>query len=134
MSIEASFRTFVLADPAVQAVVIARLFPGELPEGVTLPAMHYTRTASDPRPTHGTRGSSLEMTRIRLTIVADTAEQARSIAALVTSAIHGRKWASDGARILSCLKKNQMDVDREQTPRVYGVAQEYAMLHCEVAT
>lgn len=75
-----------LSDQATDAA--SRIYPNELPQGVTLPAIRYFQVSDPPEHTHDGR-SKLRHPRFQLDCYADTYLKAHQLAEQVVTALDG---------------------------------------------
>lgn len=103
------------ADAGVGALVSARIYPLELPERVTLPAIRYQRISTSPEAAH-TGDSGLARARLQLTVHAATYASAAAVAEALRAALHGKKGLF-GAGSASFVANDVSD--REETSGQY---------------
>jgi hypothetical protein len=83
-----ALRAFLLADAGIAAAIGTRIYPGKLPQGVTLASLVYT-LASDPSVYHHLGPSGLAHPRYQLDAWAPTLDAATSLANLIKDRIDG---------------------------------------------
>lgn len=86
--IRPALRSFVLGSPEIAAVVVARMFPGKLPQGTTQASIVYNRV-SGAGDYHMQGLSGFAKHRIQIDAWAPTAEVASSLADLIRDRIDG---------------------------------------------
>jgi len=88
MSFESDFRTFVLADPGILEAVEDRMYPVNLPQNPTLPALTYERISTERGATHdGPDG--IQQPTICISCHATTSIEARDLANKVRLRLNG---------------------------------------------
>jgi hypothetical protein len=108
--IEADLRTYLLAQPAVTALIGARLFPLRLPQGAAFPALTYQRVAGGEDVTHQGR-SGLGRARMQLDCWAATYGQAIALADAVKDALVGYRGAMGATPFAAGRLANEIDLD-----------------------
>lgn len=88
--IESDLRTFLLAQPAVSALIVDRLYPARLPQGATLPAVTYQRIAGTPVISHD-GASDLARARFQFDCWAETYDAMVGLAKAVRVALSGHR-------------------------------------------
>jgi hypothetical protein len=96
-SAEDSLRAVLLGNAAVVALVIARVYPMQLPEIPTLPAITYQRVATPDRALTTTSDSKLFKARFLINCWAATYTGARALGAAAVTALsrYQGPYASD---------------------------------------
>lgn len=64
--IEAAIRTHLIGDAGLAALVAARVYPVQLPQRPTLPALTYQRISTVPTQTRGEAAANHERTRFQI--------------------------------------------------------------------
>lgn len=88
-SLETALVRYLEANPGVNALVAGRIYPLQLPERVTLPAIRYQRVSTSPVVAH-TGFSELERARVQLSVHAATYEEAAGVVRALRRALDGK--------------------------------------------
>lgn len=129
MSLEAGLHAFLLADPAVAALIDTRLTPLILPQDPAYPAATYQRiSASRLRSVDGPAGRGKP--RLQLDCWGATYAQAKALAAAAGRALDGYKGLMGSVQVDAVSLDNEQDVHEEE-PEVYRVIQDYLISHQE---
>jgi hypothetical protein len=80
-------RALLLADPAIVAIVVGRIFPGKLPQGVAVPALRYTVVSDVPQNSLQGFTSGLHRTRVQIDAYGKRYLDAQGLAKAVTGAV-----------------------------------------------
>jgi len=127
--VEEAMRALLLADPAVSALVAARIYPAPLPQGPTLPALCYQRiSATRTRSQEGPSGRA--RARFQVDAWASTYDAARAAAAAVRRACDGFRGVVSGVE----LQEVQLATDRdlyEPDVQLHRVSADYFVAHEE---
>lgn len=130
MSLETGLRAFLLADPAVAAIIATRLTPLILPQNPTYPAASYQRIT-------GARLSSFDgpagraMPLMQLDAYAETYGAAKGLAEALRRALDGYKGAMGAVQVDAVSLETEQDAPYEDAPEIYRVIQEYRISHQE---
>lgn len=92
MTLNAAFRTFVLDDSAIAALISQRMFPVRLPEKAALPAITY-QTISDVREPHLRGPSGLARARYQVDCYAQLPKDAAILGNLVRQRLDAYRGA-----------------------------------------
>lgn len=123
MALEADLRSFVLADPAVAALIGERLHPRRLPQKPTLPAVVYQRVATRRR--HDLAGpDGLPRARMQFTCWALTPAHAAQVAHAVRTRLDGHRGPVGGTTVGSVQCGGEWDYDDPESSRC-GVALDF---------
>lgn len=80
-------RTLLLADPAVVALVVGRIFPQVLPQGVVMPALRYTVVSDVPQTSLQGWTSGLRNARVQVDAFSRKYLEAQTLADAVVGAL-----------------------------------------------
>lgn len=119
--IEADVRTFILAQPAVTALIDARFYPLRLPQGPTLPAVTYQTIFGTSLVTHQ-GAADYGRGRLQLDCWADTYASAIAVKEAIRKALIDDPGL-EGTRII-----NDMDV-AESEPVIWRRTLEILIWH-----
>lgn len=81
-------RALIVADPAIVALVVGRVFPGKLPQGVAMPAIRYTVVSDVPSLTFDGAGE-LRRARVQVDAYAKRYLDAQALADALEGAVGG---------------------------------------------
>ena len=115
---EEALRALLAADAAVAALVGARIYPVEIPQGADMPALVYTRI-SGPRDHAFSGPTGLAMARVQVDAYADPAASASAYASAkgliraVRQAVDGYRGASAGTEIGGIFSDDERDFREE---------------------
>lgn len=125
-------RSYLLADPAVTALVGQRMHPESLPQNVTYPALSFAQvSAVRERDLCGPAGFAHP--RVTINSWAETYAVAHQLATAVRQALdgfHGEAFVPAGVRIGSVRIDNELDGDEPEIG-LYRVLQDYIISHSE---
>lgn len=127
--IESDLRTFLLAQPAVSALIVDRLYPARLPQGVTLPAVTYQRIAGNSEISHDGPGD-LARARIQIDCWADSYATMVSLAKAIRAALSGYRGPMGGNPATNARVINVLDLP-EPEPALWRRMVEIILYHRE---
>lgn len=84
--LDEALRTFLLADEALSALVGTRIYPDEVPQGGTFPALRYLQVSLLADYTHD-GDANLDMTRYQFDCYAPNRPQANQVATVLRTAL-----------------------------------------------
>lgn len=128
MSIETELRDKLLADGTVSGLVGTRIYPVVLPQGVTYPAIAYSRVSGE-RLHHLGGASGRGLPRISFSMWGRTYTEAYSVADAVRHVLDGFNGLLTTIKA-SVLIENEMD-DYDDTVQKHRVNQDYFANHRE---
>lgn len=96
--IEDAFYSLISNDSTITDIVEDRIYPSNLPDNPTLPALTYFNVGTFPLGQHGSP-ASLEKTRIQIDAYADTSRNAKLLIDTVRKAIESYRGTIGGLRI-----------------------------------
>ena len=115
MTPEVAVRTHLIADPAVYALVGTRIYPDELPQSPTFPALVYFRASAMPEGLTQDSHVGPERPRLQIDAWATSRAQTDQVYIAVKAALHGHLWeTTDGDLVL--LVAHESDNDIGQAP------------------
>lgn len=116
MTAERALRERLLQTSAVADLVGDRMYPDELPQSPTYPAIVYTRISSvDGLTIDGRHG--LQRTRIQVDAWARRYVDMETLHEAIKAALHGKSWtASDGSQVQ--LAQHDTDGDGPKDPSI----------------
>jgi hypothetical protein len=128
---ESAIRSALLADPAVAALVGARVVPMKLPQKPELPAIVYQRisTPGDPPALDGAKVAP--RIRVQLSLWAGTFDEARQLAAAVDARLNGYSGANGDGTSLRLVWLANLSDDYEPETGLYRVIADYRVIHTE---
>lgn len=127
--LEPAMRDFLLGGTQVSSQVGTRVYPDVLPLTPVLPAVVYQRITT--RRLHDMQGpDGLPRARMQLTIWADSAINASSVAALVRGRLDGQKGTWRDVEVQACLCVSDRNSRDNETGRC-SVIQEYMIQYTE---
>ncbi|MEH3087722.1 MAG: DUF3168 domain-containing protein [Xylophilus ampelinus] len=89
-------------SPALAAVVpAARIAPGVIPQGTTLPAIAYSHISSVDSPMLGTRPALQVRSRIQVTVAAGSYAAKKDLLDLVRKACNGKRGQITGVQVFN---------------------------------
>jgi len=100
MYVEEAFRALIVSDPVVSGLIGSRLYPIQLPQKPTLPAVVYT-VISDPRVYSMKGPSGLSYTRFQLDVYGKTYEGTKAAFEAIDRKIGGFRGMFAGVNINS---------------------------------
>jgi len=127
--IDQSLHSVLVSDAGVSAIVAARVYPLELPQEPTLPAIVYFKISSSRLTHHGTTSKYCEA-NYQISCVAATVLGAKLLAAAVVSAVHGYSGTVDSLRIFVCEVISESDL-LQTAIEEYAVAIDVSLKHLE---
>jgi hypothetical protein len=117
--IESAVVAVLKADPAVAALIGTRVYPLNLPQSPTLPAITYQRISDDPGLVLS-ETSDMQRVRIELDSFAATFSGARALDLAAMTTLHG--YACGLIQLIRAL--NGLDIYDEET-KTYRVTRDY---------
>jgi len=132
MSIENSFRTYILADPTISALISTRLYTRELPQRPTLPAMTYERDYTLDN-YHTTGSSGLVSIGFILRCWDDTTLDSRLLANALRLRISGYQGVMATDYVYSVFRENDSDHYDSDLKKPY-VETEYMLWYREIVS
>jgi hypothetical protein len=101
MTPEVAIRARLIADPAVYALVGTRIYPDELPQVPTYPAIVYIRASALPEGLTQDRYVGPERPRIQLDAWSESRATTDQVYLAIKACLHGETWdTTDGDRVL----------------------------------
>lgn len=116
MSIEVNFRSDMLADAGVSAVLSA-VFPHHLPQSAEMPCLTYSFNDGFEKLVHGGR-HALKVYTVTLKVFATTYPECRNIRAAVLAYANGLNKTVGADTVSSCVVQNTFS-DYEDTLELY---------------
>lgn len=115
MTITEGLRSHLLGDPAIAALVVARIYPLRVPQKVTMPAIVLT-LISDQREPHLRGISGLARPRYQLDCWAQTYDGATALGALCRQRLDGfaGEWSDGGSPPVVVYAKVFFDTAQDQ--------------------
>lgn len=129
MSIEAALFTLLTTTPSIAAKVADRVYPKQLPQDPTTPAIVYHRI-SGPREHSHDGSSGLAHPRFQLDMYAGSYLEAKALADAVRVAIDGYKGTVEGVEIQAIFLENDDDGHDDEL-KVYWFQADYIIWHAE---
>lgn len=131
-----AIRTRLLSVAAVTNLVSTRIYPLTLPQGVTMPAVRYTRVSGNSDPyIGGTTGAATA--RLQFDIFATSYAGAEAVRDAIKEAIDQYTGTSSGVVIHSCNSAMHMDLFDEpvhgDAVGLYQMVSDYEIVHSETA-
>jgi len=108
MAFESGLRAFLLTDSGLQTAVAGRVYPLQLPQDTTLPAITYQRI-STVRDHAMEAPMTLPDARFQFDVWADNYLASKSIAELVRKKLNGYKGAAGGEEIQGAFLDSERD-------------------------
>jgi len=125
MSAEATLRAVLLANGPVAALVGTRIYPMNLPQGPTLPAVTFQRISTVPDYTLEEQSWRVPI-RLSLSLWALTFDGVHALAAAVETALRG--YSGNGLRLVRLLN---MTDDYEPETKQFRVIADYRVIPAE---
>ena len=129
MEAEEAVRTILADDASVADLVSARIYPGRLPQGVTLPAIVYQRISAV-RLNDLSGPSGFARPRVQLDLWASTYSGVKALARVVRQALDGYSGEVDGFGVADAILDEELDL-YEPGVDDYRVVQDYFIWHGE---
>ena len=123
MTVGADLRTFLLADTAIAASIAARVYPVQLPQKPTLPAIAY-RIVSGFRPHSMPNTRGLARPRVQIDCYSDSYEGAQTLADLVRKRLDAYRGAAGTATWQGVFFSNEND-DFDPDTKLYTLSRDY---------
>lgn len=123
MSIDAGLRTFLLADATIAAAVAARIYPLQLPQNTTLPAVTYM-TVTGGRETSNSGSSKLAHTLFQIDAWDATYSGALAVAELIRKRLDAYKGAAGTQTIRGAFLQGERSF-YEDEPKQYRVSRDF---------
>lgn len=127
MNTSNALRAFLLADPAIAAIISTRMYPVQLPQNPALPAIRYFRVSGNrPQSTTGPLGQTNP--RVQIDCYALKFQDANDLAELVRKRLDGYRGPAgdDGDFIQGAFFQTERDLWEEQPlPGMYAVSRDY---------
>jgi len=108
VSIETGIVAHLQADGTVSGLVGTRIYPMQIPQEATLPALAYQVISGRPTYSHG-GDSGPEWCRVQITCHAGTYEAVKALAAAVRAALSGAAGAMDDVTVQGTFVENDRD-------------------------
>jgi len=127
MEIDEALRTYLLTQAGLTALISQRIFPNELPQGITLPAVTYIQI-SDIKEHTLTGQLELEHPMIQYTVYAALPSTARPVANQIKSAMKDYSGTLSGLVIQKMELQNELsglESSSDGTIKTYTVDLEY---------
>ena len=127
--IEQDLRTYLLAQPAIAALIGTRCYPARLPQGAARPALTYQRIARTTSITHD-GAADLGRARIQIDCWTDSYEAMVGLAKAIRAALSGYRgpMGSNGATAARIV--NELDLP-EPEPALWRRMIDVAVWHRE---
>lgn len=116
MTIEAAIRTHLLTVTGLTNLVVARIYPGKLPQTPTLPAVVFTRISTAPVQDRSSATPVFSRGRWQFDCWATTYDGANALRLALRPALGGIAQAS-GPRIDVALMQDDRDIEEPETAR-----------------
>lgn len=121
--IRVGLRAHLLSDAAITAIVVDRVFPLKMPQGVTQASIVYARISG--QGDHTMQGASgLARPRIQIASWAPSADVADALARLVKARIDGFRGQMGGVAVQGVFFDSEGD-QYDDTTKLYGVRHDY---------
>ncbi len=131
MNAETALRVALLADPAIAALVGTRVYPMELPQNPTLPAIVYQRISTPGETPMLKHAQVAPRIRIQLSLWAGTFGAVRQLAAAVDAKLDGYSGPNGDGTSLRLVWLANMSDDYEPETKLYRVIADYRVIHTE---
>lgn len=123
MTPEVAVRTRLVADSAVAALVGTRIYPDELPQSPTFPALVYFRASATPEGITQDKRVGPERPRIQIDAWAESRAETDAVYLAVKAALHGHVWeTTDGDQVQLVAHESDNDFgpvpEAEQEPGI----------------
>jgi hypothetical protein len=129
VTLEVGLHAFLLADPAVAALIGTRMTPLVLPQNTAYPALTYQRISGQRlRSVDGPAGRARP--RMQIDSWAETYLEAKALAAAVRRALDGYAGPMGAAQVGAVSLDDERDI-HEDEPKVSRVTQDYLISHEE---
>ena len=129
MTINTDFFAWLSAQAGVSALVDNRIFPRQLPQGVTYPCIRFLRDDDGGFKDFDGQGGTL-MTELQLDYVADTLTQAEAIAAEVSAAMKNYSGAMGSRTVQRVSLEAEFDAyEPNLADGKYRVSQAWTIWH-----
>lgn len=129
MSIETALYAEMVADTGIAALVSTRVYPVQLPQSPTLPAITYQRISGSRTYVMG-QPSINANPRFQITSWGATYSSAQSVAAAIRALLDGFKGELGSDKHAGVRLVNDYDISDPETGR-YGIAADYIIWHQE---
>lgn len=127
--IETDLQAYLIANTAVKALVVSRVYPLVLPQDSEIPALTYQRI-SGPRVRSLKGPSNLAHPRIMIKCYGRTYLSAKTVAAAVRVALDGYRGTM-GSTVVGDVILDGEDEDLEQDTGLYWVSMDFIIWHKE---
>jgi len=130
MTIESALRSMIIADETVEGLTGSRVYPGWLPQSVTLPCITYTKVSGE-RGMNVSAPSGYAHPRFQVDTWATTYAGAKTLANAVRQALNGvTNTTISGVRIGSIVMLSERD-DFETDTEIHRVSMDFSVWHDE---
>ena len=131
MSLEAELYARLTADGGVSALVVTRVYPDVLPQGVTYPAIRYQRISTARLYNLGGKADQAD-TRFQIDCYATTRIGAIALADAVRAALDSQTglWGSIAIRNVTT-ENETADLEPGVEPKIYNQRLEFFIIHTE---
>lgn len=123
LDIRPALRTFLLEDAAIAAVVIDRVYPGKIPQGVSATSIVYTRVSGG-GDYHMQGLSGFARHRYQIDAWAPTGNGAASLADLIRDRIDGYRGAMGEVTVHGIFFEDQRE-DYDDQARLHRTGRDY---------
>lgn len=126
MSIEAGIRAVLIADTAVKAIVVARVYAGHLPQAVTYPCILLAPITEEDNVTLNSL-PALKWHRLQIDVFADTYAAMQDLHDKVSAALSLKTYTPTGYAIKSITPQTggfyryEPEIEKHRRSRDYGI-------------
>lgn len=124
-----ALKSRLTAVTSVNNLVSGRIYPVQLPQDVTYPAVRY-QTVDEVRESALDADMGLVRLRMQVDAFAATYSAAKGLAAALRSALKRQAWTQNAVEVLDALLENVQD-DYEDAVKVYRVRQDFVFTYRE---
>jgi len=115
MSAEKIIRTLLTSAAPVTALVSTRIFPGELPQGTTLPAIGLSHITTVEAPTIDAQAAyTLVQTRVECVALAKTYAEVKTLISAIRAACNFQRGTVAGFTVIS-VRRDMVGADMRDT-------------------
>jgi hypothetical protein len=120
--------TYLSAHSGISALVSNRIYPDELPESVTFPAVVITSISLEATFSHE-GDSNLDTARVQLDAYAADRATATAILVQCRSALSGKIWAAGGVRVQAGFLANQPPGGWDEALKKWRMTHDYLITY-----
>lgn len=123
LDLRPELRSFLLADPSIAAVVVNRVYPGQMPQGVSATSIVYTRISGG-GDYHMQGLSGFARHRYQIDAWALKADSAASLADLIRDRIDGYRGAMGAVTVHGIFFQDQRE-DYDEEAKLHRTGRDY---------